>query len=257
MRDFLKKNANQLHIVRNAGGWKKVVSMVDRLVQNGTHGQIVAIETHDQNVPPYHQLSHKIREWKRTAALHNVPLFVATLLRESVSMQISSFNYYYVASWKKLANDTVADFLDTLLDNPICSFLHNGGMFFDNLDRKHPEIRARRNKLNNELQKQHCDLAYELLMADMDWVGTTDRLETETLPLFRYLFHRNNTAGAKGHANEMRQVRMHLDRLNESDVAHVKHSAEWDQEWYHKAQEIFKFKMWRDHIGPDFFNSTE
>jgi hypothetical protein len=257
MREFFKRNANELHIVRSSGGWRKVVPLVDSLVQNGTQGRIVAVETHDQNVPPYHQMSHKIRQWKRTAAQHNVPFFVATMLRESVSMQISSFNYYYVASWKKLANDTVADFLDTLLDNPICSFLYNGGTFFGNLDRKLPEIRERRNKLNSELQKQHCDLVYELLLADMDWVGTTDRLETETLPLFRYLFHLNNTAGAKGHANEMIQVRMHLDRLNETDVDRVMKGTLWDQEWYQKAQEIYQFRRWRDHIGPAFFLSTE
>ena len=257
MREFFKQNSDELHVVRNSGGWRRVVPLVDRLVQNGTQGRIVAVETHDQNVPPYHQLSHKIREWKRTAAQNNVPFFVATLLREPVSMQISAFNYYYVAPWKRLANDTVADFLDTLLDNPICSFLHNGGMFFDNLDRKHPEIRNRRSKLNRELQKQHCDLVYELLLSDMDFVGTTDRLETETLPLFRYLFHRKNTAGSKGHANEMRRVRMHLDRLNETDVARVKQGTEWDKEWYHKAQEIYQFNSWRDHIGPEFFPSAE
>lgn len=95
MRDLFKQHADQFYMARHVGRWNKMVSTVDRLVKEGTKGQIVALETHDQNVPPYHKLSPKIREWKRTAGHNHVPFFVATVLRESVSMQISSFNYYY------------------------------------------------------------------------------------------------------------------------------------------------------------------
>ena len=251
MREFFKQNADELHIARNVGGWKRIVPLMDGLVKNGTQGRIVAIETHDQNVPPYRQLSPKIREWKRTAQQNHVPFFVATLLREPMSMQISSFNYYYVAPWKKLANDTVSDFLDTMLDHPQCNFLVNGGMFFDNLDRKHPNIRERRNALNRELEKQHCNQVYELLLSDMDWVGTTERMKTETLPLFHYLFQLNNITG-DGHTNKMK-VRMNRDRLNATDVAVVNLRTEWDQEWYQKTQEIYQFDQWRHGIGPEFF----
>ena len=166
-------------------------------------------------------------------------------------MQISAFNYYYLAPWKKLANNTVQDFLETLLWNPQCSFLSVGGMFFDNLDRKKPTIPETRTRLNAELQKEHCDHAYRLLVEDMDWIGTTERMRIETLPLFNYLFHHSNFTG-KTVVNKMKK-RLTADRLNATHVEFVRNTTSWDNEWYWKAQEIYKFDEWGSQIGAEFF----
>jgi len=251
MRAFLQKHADELHVARNSHGWQGMIQQMDEAVVNGTDGKLIAFETHDQNVPSYRQLSPRLREWRRIANENNVPFFMATLLRESVSIQISSFNYYYVAPWKKLANVTVQDFHDTLLYNPQCSFLHEGGMFFGDLDRKHPELRDTRNRLNAALRKEHCDAVYMTLLEDMDWVGTTERIKSETLPLFHYLFQHTNITG-KGHVNNMK-ARMKRERLNESDVALVRNTTLWDQQWYNTTREIYRFDEWRQQIGPEFF----
>jgi len=251
MRAFLQKHADQLHVARNSHGWQGMIQQMDEAVVNGTDGKLIAFETHDQNVPSYRQLSPKLREWKRKAKENNVSFFMATLLRESVSMQISSFNYYYVAPWKKLANDTVQDFHDTLLYNPQCSFLQEGGVFFGNLDRKRPELRDTRNRLNAALRKEHCDAVYTTLLEDMDWVGTTEQIKTETLPLFHHLFQHTNITG-KGHVNKMK-VRMKRERLNETDVAWVLNTTLWDQQWYNATREIYRFDEWRHQIGHEFF----
>lgn len=125
-------------------------------------------------------------------------------------------------------------------------------MFFENLDRKHPFIRERRDKLNRELEKSQCDRVYQLLLEDMDWVGTTERMSLETLPLFHYLFQLRNVTSK--HSNKMR-VRMHQDRLKQTDLEFVKNTTMWDQEWYRKTQEIYQFDQWSDQIRPEFFFS--
>ena len=55
IREYLKVHSDQLHIARHSGGWRFMIQKMDELVEHGTNGQLIAFETHDQNVPPYTQ----------------------------------------------------------------------------------------------------------------------------------------------------------------------------------------------------------
>jgi hypothetical protein len=240
VREFLGKRVDELVVARKAGPYNDMATYLDQLVVNGTNGKLIAFETHDSNVPSYPELSVNLRRWKATAKANNVPIFYFTLLREPVSFQISAFNYYYLHEKRAIANDTVTDFIDTLMYNPQCQFLYNGGGFFGLLDghvNRRDDILTR---MNARLQQEHCDQVYQQLFDDMDWVGATERMKVETLPLINYL---TNRTGAPMTANQSLK-RMTMSRLTESHRQTVIESAKWDTEWYEKMQETFPFSPW-------------
>lgn len=261
VRGFLNTHADKLLTVRYTEGWKNMVKQMDELVVNGTGGKIIAFETHDQLAPAYTTLSPKIREWKRTAAENNVPLFLATTLREGLSFQISAFNFYYNAPWRKLAdgtnmaNATVSDFFRTMLWNPQCSFVSVGGLIYLTIDRKNgSEVDYLRTRLNLELTKEQCDQAYQVLFEDMDWIGTTESLTTETLPFLHYLVnHTNNLTKETAIINHVKKKRMRKDQLSAKHLALVQDATAWDAEWYERAQDIYQFNRFADQIGSEFF----
>lgn len=185
VREFLSSRSS-LKVARKRNEYKQMVMEIDQLLRNGTNGKIHAFESHSSNIPPYVQISPKVREWKAVAAAKDVPFFTFTLLRDPISYQISSFNYYYLGRRRRLANDTVQDFIDTLQIDPQCDFLVHGGGFTSMLDgyiRNNFALKDVNGRINNH----DCDTAYQTLFQDMDWIGSTAGMQTQTLPLLNYL----------------------------------------------------------------------
>ena len=241
IRDFLSSRTIYV-VARRIGQYKKMAVQIENLIQSGElNGQIYAFETHGSTVPPYVDISEKVKEWKvASAAVEDVPFFTFTIMKEPTALQLSSFNHYYLGRKVLLANDTADDFVQTLLNDPQCEFLARGGGFHSMLDgfvRKDEVL----NELNRGFTDEECDRAYGDLFEDMDWIGTTEKMKSEMLPLLNYL-----TGSGDIPELEYKEApaKMTLERLSKAHLERLEHSTRRDKKWYKAAQVAFRFDSW-------------
>lgn len=243
IRAFLESRT-KLTIARKDVQYRAMISEMERLLHNnGTSGQIHAFETHASSVPPYVGISPRVKEWKAAATVANIPFFAFTLLREPKSFQISSFNYYYLGRRKRLANDTVHDFCQTLQMDPQCEFLLHGGGFTSMLDGYVRNDWALKS-VNARVNDADCDRAYQTLFDDMDWIGTTEDMQRQTLPLLNYL---TQTKGLPAPSNKSPKY-MTLSRLNQTHLEQLEFSTRRDKKWYDATKAQYPFDLWNQTV---------
>ena len=142
------------------------------------------LEIHARNNPSLITICDQLQQWKATAKEQQIPFFAFTVVREPESFGISYFNYYHGMRWEKrrfeflprdeLTND---NFRRTMHHNPQCLFLTRSEQAYQ---KNFPTLRQNRTR-------EECLEAYDCLRKTMDWIGTTERLQNETLPLLQYL----------------------------------------------------------------------
>ncbi|GKZ00187.1 hypothetical protein MPSEU_000971700 [Mayamaea pseudoterrestris] len=275
MRDHFAKSVDKLIVIRNKGQLLKHLPKIQHWTSHGTSGKIIAIETHTNDVPAWSAALHEhVQSWRNAANRHNVSFFAFTLVREPLSFATSAFNYYYLKSRVnktsgeayQLAQATSTELVDTLLHNPICSFLSRGGFYYAILDGgiRHEHNRKR---LNDEQTRQHCDTAYQTLVDGMDWIGTTDKLY-ETVEIVDYLMSSssskadalkasivatNATTSSTAAPVELTNQNVHkqvtLDQLDETQLDFVRKHTSYDDEWYNAIQGHYSFdELWKNRV---------
>ena len=245
MRSLLQDVADEFIAAKTPRDYKRLSKRMDKWLTHGANGKLIAIETHDSNIPAYLKLSQRLVQWKQKAAERKIPTFYFTLLRQPNSLQVSAFNYYYLKekrNGKSTANDTVPEFLATLLHHPVCHFLAKGGGFFAMIDnvRRDDVLQS----MNENLREEECHHVYRQLFEDMDWIGSTEHLLNETLPLLSYIANRTIAP----HSENKSPTRMSWSRLDKSEQGKVIESTRWDTVWYEKMREQFQFRHWQDAI---------
>ena len=136
-------------------------------------------------------LSSQISKWRELSKSHGTPFFAFTMIREPISFLISYFNFFYVHcsdTWCEHTdyNLTEIDLLKamTRIPNRQCFLLKHlssiEGMdpyFYDQCS----------------VTGEDCRNSYATLTETMDWIGTTEGLSTETIPLLQHILFANKT----------------------------------------------------------------
>jgi hypothetical protein len=146
------------------------------------------------------QLYTQLQRWRRLAAAHDTGFFVYTLVREPVSFTVSNFNFFWAAPCLfsggcpyKLYRATVDNLLFTAKPNVQCLYYSRSDvtwrLFKDHHDGSDPFQVAYPTATEAE-----CLAVQQVLLDEMDWVGTTDRLSQETLPLLAYMLSSGTAA---------------------------------------------------------------
>jgi len=221
--------------------------------------QVVFIEYHAlrRECPTFLHLSQTVLPlWRKVAHMNKVPLFAFSILREPVSMSISYFNYYHgiVQNVKRFdylgeTNVTEQVFVNYTHANPQCLFLARNEEAFTKTGKD----------LRDSLVQEDCRQAYEGLKSNMDWIGTTDRLRDETLPLLRELLSTNEhtqrlvhtlnkTANASGRD---KKPPIEQSKLSEKTIQYLKGLNKWDQELYDSVKRDFSYDAWDVHANLD------
>ena len=245
-----------------------VVDRVDEWVQTGptststavgssNQSQIGILEIHARNNPTLLSICDQLQQWKATAKEHKVPFFAFTILREPAAFGISYFNYYHGIQWEKrrfeflpFSNMTEANFIRTMHKNPQCLFLTRSEQAYQ---RNFPELRQ-------NVTHHECDQAYQCLRRTMDWIGTTERLKNETLPLLHHLidgdyYYHPPTPPPPAHPNSSRSrtptTPQHentgpkifgFQNMTEESSSYLKVMTEWDQEMYRSVLQDYDFR---------------
>mmetsp|Transcript_7502 Transcript_7502/g.18767 ORF Transcript_7502/g.18767 Transcript_7502/m.18767 type:complete len:334 (+) Transcript_7502:147-1148(+) len=217
--------------------------LVEKLVNGeGENKTILVYEVHAKSSPSFYRLRNRLKRWRETAAHNRVPVFFFTLVRESVSYSFSHFNFFHLQKRNRSferCNATEDEFLRKSLQNPQCQFLFKG----------EPSMRGQtRNGTGIDSQKyvvqpDECESVRDHMFDLLDWVGTTERLSTETLPLLSKLFE-VSTVDWENHRvskEEKDHVRFGTENVTSSAMQKVTEMSILDTKLYNEVQSRYKY----------------
>jgi len=201
-------------------------------------------EYHAGTASPYMMpggIRDDLKQWKQMAKEQNISSFALTVLRNPLDFAISHFNFYHAGNkpnkrFTHRPKATLQDFLLEVLPNPQCLFCHQGETAYE----KQPQSEHQnRNKFN--MSQQQCEDVYNAFMEDMDWIGTTETLSTETFPILerigriRYCPERRNPSHSK----------FKKRHLTPQALEYVRTITSYDQSIYDRIRRTFTVEMWQ------------
>jgi hypothetical protein len=166
------------------------------------------------------QLYTELQRWRRLAAAHDTGFFAWSLVREPVSFTVSYFNFFWSAPCLfesgcpyKLYEATVDNLIATSKANLQCLYWSRSDitwrLFKDHHDQSDPTRVAWPVATATE-----CQAVQQVLLQEMDWVGTTDKLSQETLPLLAYML---STGTANVALRTGPEVKKEIDAVDDAD----------------------------------------
>ena len=137
---------------------------------------------------------------------------------------------------------TEENYRRTMHFNPQCLFLARGEQAYQ---RNFPEKRL-------NLTQQECDRAYQCMKATMDWIGTTDRLQNETMALLHRIIP---TASSRIELQEKESVEpirhdntgpkiFGLANISNASLEYFQNMTRWDEILYGHVQEEYNFEAY-------------
>lgn len=173
---------------KNYSTYYNSAPLVEDIILNGSgNNSVLFYEIHASTAPSFFKLSSRLKRWRETALRKRVPVFFFSLVREPISYSFSHFNFFHLQKRNptfERCNATESDFLRKSVFNPQCQFLFKG----------EPSMRGQRMNTTDSSPRKNpmvlesdCASVQEKLFELMDWVGTTEKLSTETIPLLTKL----------------------------------------------------------------------
>lgn len=154
---------------------------IDDNAHNKNNKKTLLLEIHG-GPPGMDLLTSRIAKWRELSKAHGTPFFAFTLIREPTSYSISYFKFFYVDCLREKLpfceradyNATEKGLLEATVPNRQCFLFKHlssiAGMdpsFYDQCS----------------VTEEDCRNTYAALKESMDWIGTTEGLSTETIPL--------------------------------------------------------------------------
>jgi hypothetical protein len=197
-------------------------------ILHGRMQKIWIMELHG-TVPGLPVLHEQMQKWRELATQNQVPFFAFTLLREPVSFSVSYFSHFRAPkcrfAWceRDLYNLTEENLVLSTVPNQQCQILMRGQI----------ENKKRIPSLPDVSEKECREELVSYLQMDWDWVGTTEDLQRETLPILSELLLHNATV-----AETMRVFNLHKkgglspERLDTRTIAALQSNSRLDMELY-------------------------
>jgi hypothetical protein len=238
-----------LETVSNASTFLNRAILVDRILTRNTTFDIgknvLFLETHGYQAPALPFMHTHIQRWRQMSAEHGTSFFAFTIIRDPVSYAVSYFNFFNAAPcalgfcpWP-LFQPTEGNLVETTEANNQCLLMA----------RDHWGIFMQKNR--TAPTPQECDNVYDMLLQDMDWVGTTEMLSRETIPLLTLMLSHNmtlaKTALQKNNvmaATKTESSYVKRSSLHSSTVDYIRSMSYLDQELYNRVHRDFPLEMW-------------
>jgi hypothetical protein len=210
----------------------EVIPLITEILRGGarkflSEHKVLFLELHG-DVPGLMELNSEIQAWRQLAAAHNRSFFTFSLLREPASFHMSSFNFFNVPpcphSWclKQYPNATESDFLEALQPNNQCLYF----------------VRFRRQG-DSPPTLEECQAAYDWIIENMDWVGTTEAMNSVTIPLLSRMLlgHESrimdqDTGEITAHNVQTKPNRFHQSDLSDGAIQFVENASAGDRLLY-------------------------
>jgi hypothetical protein len=266
--------------------YEKAVPKINRYLSTPSgKKKLLFVEVHGMDNHNAIELEPFLHAWRERALETKTPFFAFTILREAVSEQISFFNYFYIHPGDsrfcdnsitisdRCMRDARPDFNNTLKDilnakstetdkimsiveknrgidledammksiynNPQCLFLARGERTYGS-DASH---------LREGLSEAECESAYKSLQRTMDWIGRTEKLTSETLPLLtQMMFNNPNVASFIKNTNKSpnRDGFLSLSKIKPSTLEFLKQSSQLDDKLYRHVIKDYRMDQWEN-----------
>lgn len=241
-RNLEKLDRVQYIFAKNYSTYYDAAPMVEDAILNGTPNKTVIIyEIHATTAPSFFRLRQRLKRWKETACHNAVPFFAFTVLRDSVSFAFSHFSFFHIQKRNptfEQVNATEENFFRMSLSNPQCQFLYKG----------EPSMRAQKAK-GVVVQPEDCHQVELHLMELMDWVGTTENLSNETLPLLARLLDLppDEAVSDRWESHRVRikeqDVYFGIENVTLSSIEAIREMSPLDVDLYNSAKTKYKYEM--------------
>jgi len=126
--------------------------------------------------------------------------------------------------------------LEVAYQNPQCLFLARGERTFGD-EGEAPELRDR-----VPLTRKDCQETYMSLQRTMDWIGRTDTLDTETLPLLTHIMFGKPNLGKqvpKVNVSPTQGGYVKRSKITDATQKTLERVSQLDQELYHRAMQDY------------------
>jgi len=133
--------------------------------------------------------------------------------------------------------DLEAAMIQSVYENPQCLFLSRGERTFG----------TDQQQLRQNLTEIECFNTYQMLRRNMDWIGRTETLSNETLPLLTNIMFRNPDLGRqfpKSNASPQNNGFVQLSNLTSETRKALEKISALDQQLYNRAQHDYSIHMW-------------
>ena len=228
--------------------WPQVQRYVSMPITGRRQRLPIFVEIHGRDSPNLLQLHSKLLEIKKAASKHNVPTYFFTILREPLQYQLSYFNFFHVQygkinpkAAKRYFPQVAAPNADNLLKyapiNPQCQFMARGELSLRNFTAL---------PIKPVVTTKECQQIYQVLHETMDWIGTTERLDIETLSILKHLLNLPPTfifdpqlvmSSSNKTINEVSSsTLLSYQQLNSSTISQLRSMNQLDVELYTKIQ---------------------
>jgi Sulfotransferase family len=252
--------------VRKSVPWGIAKMAVKRAAnQNKTVMCELHVQYPSKEFPTLVELVPTLVKWRAEAERRGVPFFAFTVLREPVAHSISFFNFFHVAgrddgqAWNPFRTlaPTEKNYLKSFQGNRQCHLMDAdaNGVIKSPVAGLRPAAVAFRQELPSyESDDVHRDencryrKVRDALFGTMDWVGTTESLQTETLPLLSTILLNDPAVGWNQTSKKVFSANVRVgtigikrEGLSESTLAHVERETKLDRWLYEEARERFMF----------------
>ncbi|CAJ1970010.1 unnamed protein product [Cylindrotheca closterium] len=232
--------------------------------EGNEQGKVLFFEVHASTAPSFYNLRQRLARWRQVAKRNQVPVFFFTVVRDPIAFAISHFNYFHVdvrnPSFEHV-NATQENFLRFSLHNPQCQFLFKGeaSMRKQLNKRKTKETSAKlddsadsesSNPFNASaiISSDECSKVQDQMLELFDWIGTTETLSNETLPLLADILGRDGKFATYRVSDKVKKVPVDLwgkEHMTDFGRQVIQERSQLDLELYHRIQEEYPYCMWK------------
>lgn len=224
--------------------WDESRKVEDAILHGTKNSTILVFEIHANDAPSFYRLRKRLQRWRETARRNEVPTFFFTVIRDPLSYAFSHFTFFHVQKRNpsfERCNATEENFLRLSLSNPQCQFLYKG----------EGSLRAQ-NPKQLIIQPNECTEVQNHMWNLFDWVGTTERLSQDTLPMLAQIvgLPSNHSFGRHKVSNESGET-FSKESVTLSAINTILHKSLLDTELYQTIRQRYRIELQHSNAGED------
>jgi hypothetical protein len=224
----------------------KALPEMKRHLEQPIFTKTLVVEIHDGPNLSLVEMAPFLHQLRQRANANNVPFFCFTLVRQAFPYMISYYNYEHLfavnAARFERGTATEEDFRRLSLQDPQCLFLTRSEWAFG----RDWEV------LRRNFSTKECIDLYPIMQQSLDWIGTVEDMQTNTLPLLSFLVTRNATIGRTFEPQNVARIstktppHIELLKLSNATVEYIHNITQGDDYIYKKVQRDYPMSMWND-----------
>jgi hypothetical protein len=218
----------------------------DRLNGEIKDNKILFLELHGP-VPGMFTLHDFLARWHSIAEEQGTAFFAFTMVRDSVAYSVSFFNFILAEPCifggcpYKTWPVTEENFIVSAQSNYQCTYMARDVTWFDFTEKQTiPPLAT----------KHECDAVYDVMKSDMDWIGTTEMMSKETIPLLTAMLVNEKQEGPSlrtfNEVQKKKPVVIKTEALQPTTVEYIQAITEYDQAIYDRAKRDYPIAMWEE-----------